>query len=102
MEYLIDSKIHQQDKMYGAVTVGSRGQVVIPAKARQDLKIKPGDQLLVMGKFGKVLGLIKAEQLSELVNYIMENINDKQFKLKAKTHLEKIFGDIHPLKKGRK
>jgi len=31
----------------GAATVGERGQVVIPAEARERLDIKPGDKLLV-------------------------------------------------------
>lgn len=33
---------------YGAVTVGERGQVVIPAEARAHLNIQAGDKLLVM------------------------------------------------------
>ncbi|MEJ5252043.1 MAG: AbrB/MazE/SpoVT family DNA-binding domain-containing protein [Chthonomonadetes bacterium] len=30
------------------VTVGERGQIVIPAEARRDLGIEPGDKLIVM------------------------------------------------------
>ena len=37
-----------EDCFYGTVTVGERGQVVIPAGARNELGIKPGDKLLVM------------------------------------------------------
>ncbi len=33
---------------YGAVTVGERGQVVIPAEARTQLGINPGDKILIM------------------------------------------------------
>ncbi|GMV37847.1 MAG: hypothetical protein AMXMBFR61_23550 [Fimbriimonadales bacterium] len=33
---------------YGSVTVGERGQVVIPAEARHELGYNPGDKLLVM------------------------------------------------------
>lgn len=33
---------------YGSVTVGERGQIVIPAEARNELNIKPGDKLIVM------------------------------------------------------
>lgn len=32
---------------YGSVTVGERGQVVIPADARKTFRIEPGDKLLV-------------------------------------------------------
>jgi AbrB family looped-hinge helix DNA binding protein len=33
---------------YGAVTVGERGQIVIPAEARAALDIQPGEKLLVL------------------------------------------------------
>ena len=36
------------DLFYGSVTVGERGQIVIPAEARAAMDIKPGDKLLVM------------------------------------------------------
>lgn len=36
------------DLFYGSVTVGERGQIVIPAEARAYLNIKPGDRLIVM------------------------------------------------------
>lgn len=34
---------------YGSVTVGERGQVVIPAQARRDHGIEAGDKLIVLG-----------------------------------------------------
>jgi AbrB family looped-hinge helix DNA binding protein len=33
---------------FGSVTVGERGQIVIPAEARAEMGIQPGDKLLVM------------------------------------------------------
>lgn len=33
---------------YGTATVGERGQIVIPADAREELAIQAGDKLLVM------------------------------------------------------
>ncbi len=35
-------------KFYGSTTVGAKGQVVLPAKLRQELKIIPGDKLVVL------------------------------------------------------
>ena len=35
-------------RIYGTVTVGSKGQVVIPMKARKARNIREGDQLIVM------------------------------------------------------
>lgn len=91
-KYLVNSDMHKHDKMYGTTTMGARGQVVIPAQARKDLKLKPGDQLMVMGKFGKVLGLIKADQLSEVIDKIMESVDNKEWKKEIKKHMEKVIG----------
>lgn len=33
---------------YGSVTVGERGQIVIPAEARTEMGIQQGDKLLIM------------------------------------------------------
>ncbi len=36
-----------ENLFYGTVTVGERGQIVIPAEARTKQEIEPGDKLLV-------------------------------------------------------
>ena len=36
-------------KLYGVATVGTKGQVVIPADAREELGIQTGDRLYVVG-----------------------------------------------------
>ena len=50
---------------YGAVTVGERGQVVIPAQARRDLGIKAGEKLLVLADPAQGLALVKLEMLMQ-------------------------------------
>jgi len=35
-------------KFYGSTTVGAKGQVVLPAKLRKEMKIAPGDKLVVL------------------------------------------------------
>ena len=42
------SRARPDDCFYGSTTVGERGQIVIPAEAREDMGIRPGDKLLVM------------------------------------------------------
>lgn len=37
-----------EEHFFGMVTVGERGQVVIPAEARRRLNVQTGDKLLVM------------------------------------------------------
>lgn len=103
MKYQLDSKIHakltHQDRLYGTATVGSRGQMVIPAQARKDLKIAAGAQLLVLGKFGKALGLVKVEQFEDLVSMIMKNISGTDLERDFKAYLNKTFGNLRTIKK---
>lgn len=61
------SPIHNK-KLYGTATVGTKGQVVIPADAREELGINSGDRLYVVGSpEGKFLGLLKEEALETIV-----------------------------------
>ncbi len=68
---------------YGSTTVGERGQVVIPAKARRDMNITPATKLLVMGggAHKNVLILAKAEYVTALMTKITDMV--AQFKDKA-------------------
>lgn len=43
-----DNPRSAEDFFYGSVTVGERGQIVIPVEARNELGIKSGDKLLIM------------------------------------------------------
>lgn len=55
-------------KLYGTATVGTKGQVVIPADAREEIGIKTGDRLYVIGSpESKVVGFIKEEQLEVFI-----------------------------------
>ena len=62
-------------KLYGTATVGTKGQVVIPADARDELDIKSGDRLYVVGStIKKFIGFIKEEQLRQMVEHITDNV----------------------------
>ena len=54
-------------KMYGAVTVGERGQVVIPAQIRKLFGIKTGEKLIVFAKPGGPIGFIPADQFNQFL-----------------------------------
>jgi len=55
-------------KCYGSTTVGERGQIVVPAEARQELGLDPGDKLLVFGRPAPgMLFIVKADQVADLV-----------------------------------
>lgn len=64
-------------EVFGTVTVGERGQVVIPMKARKSLKIKKGKQLIIMsGPPGKedILSLIPTERLSGFLKHFENHL----------------------------
>ncbi|MBX3117704.1 MAG: AbrB/MazE/SpoVT family DNA-binding domain-containing protein [Fimbriimonadaceae bacterium] len=53
----------------GSVTVGERGQIVIPAEARQEYGFNPGDKLLVMRHPAhKGLMIFKMESVREFLD----------------------------------
>ena len=56
--------------LFGVVTVGDKGQIVIPAKARKIFEIGTGDQLVVLGKDGEGLAMIKANDFLTLADMI--------------------------------
>ena len=56
--------------IFGMVTVGEKGQIVIPAKARKIFGIEPGDRLLVLGDEGQGLAVLKAKDFLKLAEAI--------------------------------
>ncbi len=63
-------------KFYGAVVVGERGQIVIPAEARRDMEIAPGEKLIILGGFqGNGLMIIKTKSVLQLMNKAMEHMS---------------------------
>lgn len=68
-------KFSWDDHFYGSVTVGERGQVVIPAEARKRFQIEPGDKLLIMGDPGKRgLMLCRLDTMREFMSLFQENL----------------------------
>ena len=58
----LDSRPGMRGKhMFGMVTVGDKGQIVIPVRARRVFNIKPGKQLFVLGDENSGLALIDAD-----------------------------------------
>ena len=48
---------------FGLVTVGDKGQIVIPAKARKVFNISAGDRLLVLGDEEQGIAIIKEQDI---------------------------------------
>ena len=56
--------------LFGLVTVGDKGQIVIPAKARKLFDISPGDQLVVLGDESQGMAIMKAKDFLNLANIV--------------------------------
>ncbi len=78
----MESKIASVPKCFGTVTVGERGQVVIPAKLRKSYKLNPGDKLLVIAGEHGPIGFVPVADFSAflrqheaLLAQIKKNVN---------------------------
>ncbi len=58
--------------LFGVVTVGDKGQIVIPARARKVFGISAGDRLVVLGQEGEGLAMVKTDDFLEIANVIRE------------------------------
>ena len=56
--------------LFGLVTVGDKGQIVIPARARRIFHITSGDQLLVLGDEDRGLALVNPKFILDVAEEI--------------------------------
>jgi len=84
----IDSLIHSDEKigktkiapapigkhLWGTVTIGSKGQIVIPKNARDTFDMKEGDRLVVLGDELQGIALIKAEIFEKQMQEMLERL----------------------------
>ena len=57
--------------LFGMVTVGSKGQIVIPKRARDVFHIEPGDSLVLVGDEAQGLAIITNTQVSKLLQGLL-------------------------------
>lgn len=62
--------------LFGVVTVGEKGQIVIPASARKTFDITAGDRLVVLGDEAQGMALIKSESFLRLADMIRNSRAD--------------------------
>jgi AbrB family looped-hinge helix DNA binding protein len=68
-----------EKRLYGTATVGTKGQIVIPAEAREELGISQGDRLYVIGSAGNgVVVLLKEDQIEHFIEKM--NLQVETFK----------------------
>jgi len=65
----------REHRCFGAMTVGPKGQVVIPANARKELDIDTGDTFLVFKLFrDQGLMLLKAGAVEQMLSVMSERL----------------------------
>ena len=62
--------------IFGVVTVGDKGQIVIPAKARKLFSIKAGDQLVVLGDESQGIALLKSDSFLQFADVVRKSIEE--------------------------
>jgi len=63
-------------KLLGTATLNEKGQLVIPAKAREELELTAGSKLIVMkGASKRALVLLKAEELEGMIKDLSDALN---------------------------
>lgn len=62
-------------KFFGTATVGEKGQVVIPAEARESMRLKKGDKLLAFGVGDGIFALVKIDSLESLAAHLNQELS---------------------------
>jgi len=58
------------------VTIGERGQIVIPSAIRENTGLKAGDKVIVFTKHNEMICLVPASSMRRLVNILTEQLGD--------------------------
>jgi AbrB family looped-hinge helix DNA binding protein len=69
-------------KVYGTVTLGAKGQVVIPVELRKQLSLHANDKLVVLSKGKDMIGLVPVEEFNRFLTEI--SMLREAFEAKAK------------------
>lgn len=64
----------EDNVFFGTVTVGERGQILVPKKVRDKYDIKPRDSLVIFGRDKKEMIVILKEKVMR--DYALKILND--------------------------
>jgi AbrB family looped-hinge helix DNA binding protein len=57
-------------KLYGTTNIWPKWQIVIPKEIRDKLNLNPGDSITILLKDDKYVGLVKNQDVRELIEYV--------------------------------
>ncbi len=66
-------------KFYGKVSVGTKGQIVIPVEVRKAMDIKPGDNLFIISgppHEKKMVSVIPEKEFSKFLQFFEEHVTN--------------------------
>jgi AbrB family looped-hinge helix DNA binding protein len=66
---------HTNSELVDMVTLGERGQIVIPQAMRERLGLAAGDKLMVFLKHDRVIGLVSQEACREWVTQLTQQLS---------------------------
>lgn len=67
-----------KDKFAWSVTVGEKGQIVIPKKARELFNINPGDTLVILGDENRGLAIPPKTMFANFATAVFETELEEQ------------------------
>lgn len=83
MYNLYNMSFHKNNiELAGTVTLGPKGQVVIPVDAREKMEIKPGDKLVALYlSDSKAVGFVSEESMRRLIDQMGSHVEGLRSKL---------------------
>ncbi len=72
---MIHMKDFHKPDMVDMVTLGERGQVVIPQAMRELVGLKAGDKLMVFVKHGRFIGLLPPDSFRDMVTELTRQLD---------------------------
>lgn len=64
--------------LFGVVTVGDKGQIVIPKRARMIFHIQAGDRLMVLGDETQGIAILKEDDMLNLMNEMQQAMREQE------------------------
>ncbi|MFB6468085.1 helix-turn-helix domain-containing protein [Cytobacillus sp. Hz8] len=62
---------------FGVATIGERGQIVIPKKAREVFKLEAGEKLIIVGDDERGLALVPERMMSSFFNLVKTTLDQE-------------------------
>ena len=69
------TKDSNREQFYGTATIGEKGQIVIPAEAREAMGLKKGEKLLVFGMGCDMVAFSKLSNVEQFASHLANRLD---------------------------